>query len=50
MMKIGGQDEDDVGIINPDGQVCEEGKIKVKSKALIKKIQSSNTEKKYLAI
>ena len=43
-----GPDDDDIRIINPE--VCEDGKIKVKSKALIKKIQSSNTEKKYLSI
>ena len=29
-------------------QVCEEGKIKVKSKALIEKIQSQTPEKRYL--
>ena len=40
---------DNVIILVPWFQVCEEGKIKVKSKALIKKIQSSDTEKKYLS-
>ena len=48
MMKIGVQMK--MKMINPDCQVCEEGKIKVKSKALIKKIQSSDIGKKYLFI